>query len=62
MPNVPTVYSAAITPSNDLEEVGEEIHACVRLAHPGFSRASLPDVIDSVNEFEVVESRRSNVF
>jgi len=54
------VYSPAITPSNDIEEVEEEIHDCIRIAHPGFPRASLPEFIDSVDE--VVESRRSNVF
>jgi len=53
------VYSPAITPSNDIEEVEEEIHNCIRIAHPGFPRASLPEFIDSVDE--VVESRRSNV-
>ena len=54
------VYSPAITPSNDIEEVEEEIHDCIRIAHPGFPRASFPGFIDSVDE--VVESRRSNVF
>ena len=53
------VYSPAITPNNDIEEVEEEIHDCIRIAHPGFLRASLPEFIDSVDE--AVESRRSNV-
>jgi len=54
------VYSPAITPSNDIEEVEEEIHDCIRIAHPGFPRVSLPEFIGSVEE--VVESWRSNVF
>lgn len=54
------VYSPEITPGNDIEEVEEEIHDCIRIAHPGFPRASLPQFIDSVGE--VVGSRRSNVF
>jgi len=40
------VYIPAITPSNDIEEVEEEIHDCIQIAHPGFSRACLPEFID----------------
>jgi len=54
------VYSPAITPSNDIEEVEEEVHDCIRIAQPGFPRAKLPEFIDSVDE--VGEGRRSNVF
>jgi len=54
------VYNPTIIPSNDIKQVEEEIHDCIRIAHPGFPRASLPEFIDSVDE--VVESRRSNVF
>jgi len=35
---------------HDIEEVEEEIHDCIRIAHPGFHRASLPEFIDSVDE------------
>jgi len=51
------VYSPAITSSNNIEEVEEEIHDCTHIAHPG---ASLLEFIDSVDE--VVESIWSNVF
>jgi len=48
------VYGPAVAPSNDLEEFEEEIHDCIRIAHPEFPRASLPGFIDSVDE--VVEN------
>jgi len=44
------LWSEGIAPSNDIEEVEEEIHDCIRIAHPGFPRASLPEFIDSVDE------------
>ena len=40
--------------SNDIAEVEEEIYDCIRVAHPDFLRASLPEFIDSVDE--VVEN------
>jgi len=48
------VYGPEIAPSNDIEEVEEEIHDCIRIVHPGFPRASLPEFIGSVDE--VVEN------
>ena len=48
------VYGSAIAPSNDIEGVEEEIYDCIRIAHPGFPRASLPEFIDLVDE--VVEN------
>jgi len=33
----------------DLAEVEEEIYDCIRVAHPGFQRASLSEFIDSVD-------------
>ena len=43
-------YSPANAPANDIEEVAEEIYECIRVAHPGFQRARLPEFIDSVDE------------
>jgi len=43
------VYGPTIAPSNDIEEVEEENHDCIRVAHPGFPKASLPEFIDSVD-------------
>ena len=40
--------------NNDTAEVEEEIYDCIRVAHPDFPRASLPEFIDSVDE--VVEN------
>ena len=34
---------------SDLEEV-EQIFECIRVAHPGVQRATLPEFIDSIDE------------
>ena len=41
---------APMVVDSDLMEVGEEIYKYIRVAHPGFQRASLPEFIDSLGE------------
>ena len=51
-----------LLPGNDIEEV-EEIYDCIRVAHPRFSQASLPEFIDFRDEvMENSGEEESNVF
>lgn len=50
------IYGPATALSNDIEPVEEEIYECIRVAHPGFPRATLPEFFNSVDE--VAENSR----
>ena len=40
------MYGPTTAPDkDDIQEVEEEIYECIRVTHPDFSRASLPELI-----------------
>ena len=41
---------APMAVDSEVAEVEEETYECIRVAHPGFQRASLPEFINSVDE------------